>query len=457
MLLADDETSASADRAALRAAGLRQVRFWTSGAEAALFLADSVSTVLPPIQQVIVCLPRLVDMSAAEFAILIRTHPLLVHLPLLAVTGDHAQETSLLDAGFNGVLKRPFNSNQLALLLGQAAAQARQARARLIEHLRRAGAVPPRDAFNELVTHYLPPALESMDSQDCCLYGKSALLAGQTEEAFPYLVKASSDPVCRGEACALLAVLWKRRNEPVRARASLIDAIQASVELKDWSRMRALTAHFGKEHPKEPFPLNPEVRRRVVRESPRQVLEILPYLEGLLPQDALCALLLQACSMTPVPKEKLAELINMLKKAGQSATSPDDENSSRAARQALGLAEVLQKNLDEMSGRGGKSGTFWSRLRGARTEQKNRIAEAVTPQDSEKEGDDTASTQPSTVQPATPVPAGDKTRKPQRKGIALSQQPMLEPLVVQESGSSTFLGDVGAIIRNTIRFYKASR
>lgn len=476
LLLTDDEVNASADRTALRGAGVRQVRLLTSGADAARYLADSVKTVLYPVTEVIFCLPQLADMNAAEFAGLIRAHPLLAHIPLLAVTAEHGQKSSLQAAGFSGVLQRPFTTNQLATLLAETAARARTTRTELIAALRRAGTMPSLLTFEQTLKSYTPPDRETMSCQDCCLYGKSALRIGRWREAIPYLLKASTDPVCRGEASALMAALWSSQGEPERAKACLRDSVRGYAGIRAWDRMKLMARRFAADFPEEASPLLPDVARKAARGQTGALVTMLPHLREILPENALLAALLQGCQGSPTPDQALATLREALKKAADNGAFPEGSRFADTLGALSGGQDAadgfLRKwfTFDRRKGRkspasqetssAARTGSAGEDGTGRGASENSRSSTRETPR--KKKG----------VQPAEDAPdrtggAAASLSRPNarrgRKGISLSDESAILPLPLANENSlapsrlPSALGEALTVIRGTMRLYRDSK
>ena len=263
LLLTALNTNASVDRAVLRAAGVRQVRVAATGVDAARYLAQRVSKVLPPSTELVVCLPSLTDMGAADFAALVRLHPLLGYMPLLAIIAEQGQEIALKQSGFNAVLIRPFTAVMLQRILAHMGREARATRTELIASLRREGAVPNHQAFDRKLQEYIPPDRATMTAEDSYRIGRELTRERRWDEALPYLQKAAADGATQAEACLTLAALWKARGEKGKIRTCLLGALQGFLEKGAWGKADALTRHIAAEYPDQPNPLLRELERCV--------------------------------------------------------------------------------------------------------------------------------------------------------------------------------------------------
>lgn len=309
LLLTDHNTNASVDRTVLRAVGVRQVRVLTSGVEAARYLAERVHKVLPPSTELVVCLPALADMGAADFAALTRLHPLLNYMPLLAIIAVQGQEIFLKQAGFNAVLIRPFTATMLQQLLAYMGREARATRATLIASLRQRGAVPGHDTFDRRLQSFIPPDRTAMSAEDCYRQGRDLLGERRWDEALPYLQKAAADGSTQGEACLALAALWRGRGETGKIRACLLGALQGFLESAAWGKAQVLTRRLLTEYPDQPNPVLRELERRARIGR----LDGLPDMAGLaldfVSQEELVETLLNGCAASSEPATALDALL----------------------------------------------------------------------------------------------------------------------------------------------------
>lgn len=312
LLLTDEEHKVFADRTALRNAGVRHFRVITSGVEAAQYLAERVSTIIYPVTEIIVCLPELTDMDQAEFAALVRSHPLLPHMPLLAIISHRNNEAALRKAGYNAVLPRPFNTNTLCAVLNTVSETSRQTRATLIDTLKRNRAIPGHDQFNALLQRYIPPDKERMTSAECYQYGKQLLKAQHLDLALPYLQKATTDPAIKAEACLALAVLWRDKRDYDKVKICLFSALKAFMDASAWPQALTLTKKLVAEYPAMPHPLLHELERRVRQKKVADAIAMLPHVQGSLPQGDIAQTLLRGTHATAEPEHTLAEMLDLM-------------------------------------------------------------------------------------------------------------------------------------------------
>ena len=363
LLLTALNTNASVDRAVLRAAGVRQVRVAATGVDAARYLAQRVSKVLPPSTELVVCLPSLTDMGAADFAALVRLHPLLGYMPLLAIIAEQGQEIALKQSGFNAVLIRPFTAVMLQRILAHMGREARATRTELIASLRREGAVPNHQAFDRKLQEYIPPDRATMTAEDSYRIGRELTRERRWDEALPYLQKAAADGATQAEACLTLAALWKARGEKGKIRTCLLGALQGFLEKGAWGKADALTRHIAAEYPDQPNPLLRELER-CVRTGRRGDL---PDLAGLaleyVTEAELIDTLLKACTAASDAESSLNSVLDALRgdewsdltKALARAAGGDAGPATKRRgwlRRALGLARRTppSKKADAVTG-----------------------------------------------------------------------------------------------------------
>lgn len=326
LLLTDITGNATVDRAVLRAAGVRQVRVSTSGLESARYLAGRVSKALPPNTEVVVCLPALGDMSATDFAALVRLHPLLSFMPLLAISARPDQEAALRRAGFNAVLIRPFTAVRLQRELDGLGREAGDARSALIDSLRRQGTVPGHEAFDLRLQDFVPPGRASMSAEESCRLGQELLREHRWDEALPYLHKAAADSETQAEACLALAALWEQRGEKNKIQLCLLDALHGFLDQGAWGRADVLTRHLLTRYPDQPNPMLRELERRVNTGRLKGLRDMLGLTLEHISRADLIAVLVNSCGSAPEPRAALQAVLKGLKTEGVDGPAQDAVN-----------------------------------------------------------------------------------------------------------------------------------
>lgn len=435
ILLTDHNENAAVDRSVLRAAGIRQVRVGTSGLEAARNLAASVNRVLPAsTTEVVVCLPVFADMSAAEFAALVRAHPLLPHIPLLAVIPQPGEEPHLKQSGFNAVLTRPFTVTILRAQLDALASEARSRRAGLIASLRQQGAVPRHDDFDRQLCRFLPPSRETMTAEAAYREGMMLLRAHQWDKALPYLQKAAADTASQGEAGLAMAALWRARNEPGKVKACLEDALQGFLEAGAWGKAQTLTTRLIAEYPGEPNPLLRYLERRVRSGRLGGLTAIVSMAQDFVPVEAVAAALLGGCEAASRPGAALDALLDAL--------TADEELTAvvRALEKAAGRGPEEQKKR-----------WFW--LRRTLTRRRKR----AEPGQSRPASGEEEATAPLSDDLMAALPEEEST--PADGGAIAPLAPLEEDSEggLRPSRLPAPLGDAWAVMRGTMRLYHSAK
>lgn len=340
LLLTDLTGNATVDRTVLRAAGVRQVRISTSGVESARYLAARVSKALPPNTEVVVCLPALGDMSATDFAALVRLHPLLSSMPLLAISASPDREQILRQSGFNTVLIRPFTAATLQQALGALGQEAGAARSALIESLRRRGAVPDDKAFELRLQDYIPPERTTLSAEESYRLGQELLRERRWDEALPYLRKAAVDSEVRAEACLTLAALWESRGETGKIQACLLDALHGFLDQGAWGKADVLTRHLLTRYPDQPNPMLRELEHRINTGRMKGLRDMAGLTLEHISRNALIALLLNSCASAPEPRATLQAVLEEL--TGEDAGA--DEKDNEWAGMVMALAEAAGRD-----------------------------------------------------------------------------------------------------------------
>lgn len=325
LLLTDLTGNATVDRTVLRAAGVRQVRISTSGVESARYLAARVSKALPPNTEVVVCLPTLGDMSATDFAALVRLHPLLSFMPLLAISSRPDQKTLLRQSGFNFVLIRPFTAVTLQQALGTLGQEAATARAALIDSLQRQGTVPEPVAFELRLQDYVPPERAAMSAEESYRLGQELVRERRWDEALPYLRKAAADNGVRAEACLSLAALWENRGETGKIQTCLLDALHGFLDQAAWGKADVLTRHLLTRYPDQPNPMLRELERRVATGRLKGLRDMASLTLEHISRSELITLLLNSCGSAPEPRATLQAVLKELADGDAGGDGKDNE------------------------------------------------------------------------------------------------------------------------------------
>jgi CheY-like chemotaxis protein len=422
LLLTDRESSAAVDRNALRSAGIQRLKVETSGARVAGALSRKADETLPPETRLIVCLPELADMSAVQFGSLIRTHPLLPHIPLLAIVAEPGQEEMLRQCGFNSVLARPFTLADLSARMEETAGSSEAAREKLAEKLRRERGIPSHETFDLLLAQCAPPDKETLTGEQAFRHALTLVGEQQWETAMPFLEKASREGNRRGDARLTLASFWRASGDPVRMEANLQDALWFYLGDRDWGRARQVAERLAGAFPDKPAPLLREIERRAWRGRSDAVLELIRILGDMMPDGALEEAVLKGARAAVDPEGTLAAIVDGLEKGGRA-----------------NLARSLARAGEDAAKSGGRAGWF-RRL--------------ISPSASGAAGKDKTGAYAIRIKPPASAREERVDLPPPGDGPAIA---LLDEEDGPPGGGASFFGDAGAVIRGTMRMYRGRK
>ncbi len=431
LLLAEEESRAAVDRRSLRGAGIRHVRVVTSGCEVARFLAANI----PNMEEVIVCPPRMADMDARSFAALIRSHPLLPHVPLVALTSDAAGREALEHAGFNAVLQRPFNSQELLKALREAARRSRKAHAALAAWLRTLDRLPEHTEFDELLEACTPVERGALTASEACRRGMLLLRERRWDDALPLLQKAAVDIETSGDACAALSALYRARGEHAKAAQALKESLRGYIDAQAWGKAGQVASCLFRESPGDGHPLLTELER-----AGRQgkVFVARELMEMLLPDAS-------APENASAPTQE--DVLNALNR-GLSALSPMQADD---ARETLELALLQDGKTSLARALGSPSGSSAPSVlsRDASGAYDPPLQESIPrlPAPGAEDGPEVS---------AETFP-GAGAFSPPEEHAEPAASPAAPPRPLPPSRLPSLLGEVMTVIRGTLRLYRASK
>ena len=250
LLLVDADSNAVVDRRALREVGIQHIRILTSGVHTARLLAEEVSDDKPFPVDLVLCHNRLADMSGAQLAALLRLHPRLLGLPILAVVGNNTEAESLraLASGFSGLLVRPYsheNLNRTLHALNQGRAAQRGMEGRL--HLGTA-------AFEAALGQYEKSLAEIASPEKSFSAGLHYLQQRQWNEAIQSFQRALHQISLKGEAELGLAAAWRGKGDLQKYRHYLSEAGHSFARATLWHKARVAYARLLLQDPEAPSP-----------------------------------------------------------------------------------------------------------------------------------------------------------------------------------------------------------
>lgn len=209
LLLVDAESNAAVDRRALREVGITQIRVMTSGLLTARMLAGYLNGEDAFHPDLLLCHQKLADMQGTHLALLLRKHPRLLGLPILAVVGNvnEAERLKALATGFSGLLVRPYSHERLnqtlyALSLGQGEQGVLMGRQML-----------NTESFDAALRQYELSLSVAGSPEQAFSAGLQHLQARRWDEAIQAFQRALHQISLKGEAELGLAAAWRGKGD----------------------------------------------------------------------------------------------------------------------------------------------------------------------------------------------------------------------------------------------------
>ena len=465
LLLAEEESQAAVDRRSLRGAGIRHIRVVTSGCEVARFFAANI----PNLEEVTVCPPRLADMDALHFAALIRSHPLLPHVPLVALTSNASNREALEHAGFNAVLQRPFNSQELLKTLREAARRSRKAHAALAAWLRTLDRLPDHTDFDKLLEAYTPVERNALTASEACRHGMLLLREHKWDEALPLLQKAAVDIETSGDANAALSALYRAKGEHAKAAQSLKESLRGYIDAQAWGKVNQVANCLFREASREGHPLLSEIERAIRQGKIFVAQELMDILQPDADRSSPCA--------------TQEEILNALNR-GLSALSPAQaadaretlelallQNGKKQLAHALNVPSTIAASYVSTNSGDIEASRFSINESGAQTSPSSALTSAsltISP-DASFGASPGPSSAPSLGSSASFSSPDGFTGNAASVSTALPESfplnedtdavvpPISAPAPLAPSRLPSLLGEVMTVIRGTLRLYKASK
>lgn len=346
LLLVNTEANASVDRRALRNAGISTVRVLTSGVTAARVLAGLLPDDPEPMPQVVLCHSMLADMSGADFVSLIRTHPQLLDIPVVALASndDDAQKISALAAGYSALLVRPYAPTQLASTLVEAARNASD-----IDYLTEASRALNTGEFDTALAQYTL-LTHNQPSPDLAFQeGMRHLQHRQWDFAIRAFQKAMRHISLKGESELGLATAWKGKGDMQRYKHYLSEASHTFARALQWHKARTVYARLLAVAPEAQSPFL-TVAEKLIREQRFDEAAAALAAEYDLPspaslvqneirQDNAALTLARACLCTDVPSYTASKIEESLKHTNLRERAPQ---LGEQIRESMVQVEELQ-------------------------------------------------------------------------------------------------------------------
>lgn len=341
LLLIQTDAHAAVDRRALREAGISSVRVLTSGVLAARLLVGLVPNDTSPAPQLIVCHEMLEDMSGADFVSLIRSHPQLLDIPILAVAGNDtaAQKVAALASGYSALLVRPYSSSTLRSTLFEAARNATDS-----QYLEQARQNICTGAFDQALAQYTALSTAQETPEFSFNEGMRLLQQRQWDPAIRAFQKAMRHITLKGESELGLATAWKGKGDIERYTYYLAEASNTFARATQWHRARSVYARLLAEDPEASSPFL-RMAERLVRECRfEEAAEALAAGYELSPGDPVPPALAKACMCTDAPAYAAQRVEESLHQVGMSTVAPQLGEQIRKA-----LVEEEEKILERQT------------------------------------------------------------------------------------------------------------
>lgn len=331
LLLVDAESNAAVDRRALREVGITHVRVMTSGLHTARMLAGYLNGEEALHTDIVLCHQKLADMQGTHLAQLLRKHPRLLGLPILAVVGNvsEAERLKALATGFSGLLVRPYSHERLnqtlyALSMGTEEQQVQLGRQFL-----------DTSSFDAALRQYELNLNGSGTPEVAFRAGLEHLQARRWEEAIQSFQRALHQLSLKGEAELGLAAAWRGKGDLKKYCYYLNEAGHTFARATLWHKAKVTYARLLMLEPgaANPFLATAESLVRATRYE--EAAEALAEGYDSLPEDV-PQRLAQACIFTENPEFSVHKMERALE-------------TTALAHCAAELGEHIREALDEQA------------------------------------------------------------------------------------------------------------
>lgn len=327
LLLVSTEANASVDRRALRDAGIATVRVLSSGLMAARVLAGLVPNDPEPMPQVVLCHSVLADMSGTDFVALIRSHPQLLDMPVVALASndDEAHKISALAGGYSALLVRPYAPPKLRATLLEAARKATD-----VNYLTQASNALASGDFDTALAQYTLLAHNQTSPDLAFQEGMRQLQNRQWDNAIRAFQKAMRHISLKGESELGLATAWKAKGDMRRYKHYLSEASQTFTRALQWHKARTVYARLLSVDPKAQSPFLSMAERLIREQRFDEAAEALAAGYDLQPdltpenpaQDPTAQSVARACLCADVPSYAVSKIEQSLKNTELHALAP---------------------------------------------------------------------------------------------------------------------------------------
>lgn len=309
LLLCDNEEASRLDRRALREAGYNVARVMTSGIEAARVLGGLKENTDDKRFWIVVCSQKLADMDSEQFCGIVRSHPLLLSLPILLLVpnADEASQLEALGCGASALLSRPYTVEALRKQLNVLEKAAQPMRS-----LEQAARKVDTSAFDSALASYGLLLRPERQPDDYFRVGMKFLQENRWNYAISAFQKALADAHIKAEAELGMAAAFKGKGDHARFRGWLGRAADTLVHAKRWHLARTAYARLLQHDPEARNPFLAEAHKLIRSQDYDAAADTLVQSLSVLPRGITGDRLAKLCMIADDPEEMLHALENGL-------------------------------------------------------------------------------------------------------------------------------------------------
>ncbi len=316
ILASKDVKDGEMDKRTLKSLGFTtDLKVFTSGIELALFLVDIDISHLER-HYIVLCNPKLKDMTAKEFIDLIRLHPLNIHQPVIAMSTSENETASFQDMPFTKVVQRPSSMQVLEDALTYATRYEQQKRKQIEQLMSNPDFYfSSKDFFSKLTEHQKEEEKRNPDAVLERLSPAQALYAGydllrdkHINKAIPTLLKALADENVVPQASVALARAYAASGKPDLVRKYLCEAIIGFAFLNNDDKMLNLASRYKERFVNLEHPLINDIGRYVETSRLKDFMKKLILLNDYYPLEEESSNLIRVCLQTKKPVETAKEM-----------------------------------------------------------------------------------------------------------------------------------------------------
>ncbi len=235
LLLVEVEGNARMDKSALREVGIAKVQVLTSGILAGRFLEHKSKSQESDNIDIIFCHARLEDMSALQFAELVKLNPSFKNIPVVAIVGN-AEEGNLFQSianAFTAIITRPYSINELQKALVET-----REKLRTSFYAPKSEQVKTEEKFDAVLKRLEGYQGQGVKATMHFNEGLRFLKEKSWDLAIVSLSKVLYNLELKGEAEYGLAVAWQGKNNMDKYAYFMNEACLSLVRTQKWARAR---------------------------------------------------------------------------------------------------------------------------------------------------------------------------------------------------------------------------